>query len=717
MRSVLLTSDTPRHILFADHRTTLIEALTSFLPAERVSVAEHAAQHRFLNNRGGGIVGRWDNRIAPYLIGPMEALTSPHQTVAVVGPARSGKTTIGQNWLLQSIETDPADFLVYAATDSFIESYVKSEIEPMIELHEGLRSRLGHRPKDRALSFKRFHGMRAEFLSATYNNLIGKSAARIIITELDACAPSGDRNAYDLASIRRQTYGSESTLLAESHPDAAKGGSPKYWTDGIMRLYRDSDRRRWWWPCPHCNSFSSPSPGAEREMTLSYPEDAPIDEIAARTFLLCPSCGALIEDSERHFMLQDGFWAGTGQTVHEDGTITGELVSRDVAGFWITGAMLPPELYPAGIGGLATRLVQARRDFEQSGDDAKLKEVWCKGFGIPYTRPRSVRSVDAEALALREDPAMPLRRIPDGVRFMTAAADIQANRFELLVRGWGVDGESWVIDYQQIPAETATDQAAWDALINRVLRTPYPLASDPARGLHVLCFGYDSGGSEGVTVQAYDAWRRARKKKLARFVGKIEGREVYTLMPLKGAASASAPLLSVRYPDSQRAKSLTVKNSDIPLGQFNPNLLKDRLSSDLLITESGPRCVHFPQGIGELHDFYDQLAAEERTISGSWVKKSSGSRNEVWDMMVMNDAMSHLFGLHRISWDKPPKWAAPLTENVLAVNLNHPAPDAPEQSTKNVQLPTPTKSRSAMLDRLRQQAAQHGSMTSRSPLR
>lgn len=699
-----LTEDFP----FADARTLLREALSYYLPADRVSVAEHAALHRYLDNRGGGYVGRWSHEEAPYLVGPMESLTGPHLTTAVVGPARSGKTTIGQNWLLQSVETDPADFLVYAQTDEVLKAYVKAEIEPMISLHAGMASRLGLKPKDRSIEFKRFAGMWVQFLSATYNNLTNKSAPRIIITELDACDPSGE-DTYALADIRRQTFGRDSMVLAESHPDAAASLNPKGWDAGIMKLYRDSDRRTWWWPCPHCNAFSSPTPGAQREMGLDYNENAPLDEIEQHAALVCPSCGGLIEDKWRRTMNKDGLWIASGQQISEEGVVSGTPIHVDIAGFWITGLMSPFMI--GGIGGLAREIVRTKRDFEATGDDAEHRAIIVKRLGVPYTPPRNLRTVDSEALALREDAALSLSRVPPGVRLLTAAVDVQANRFELLIRGWGVDGESWVIDYRQIRAEPATSPSDWDHLIRHVMLTPIPLADGSGRAMSVTAMSYDSGGEEGVTAQAYAAWRRARRQGIVKRVGQIEGRTAYNILPLKGMSTATAPLLAVRYPDSQRAVTLSARTDDVPLGQFNPNQFKDRLSSDLLVQMAGPRHVHFPAGLGQLHDFYDQLSAEERSPSGRWNKKRGGRRNEAWDLMVMSDVMAHLFGLQRYSWDAPPAWAREWDDNVMVSAA--PLPDTAEDTMAPASAPLspPSDNRLARLARIRQQAARMGSLS------
>ena len=60
-------------------------------PPERLTVAEAAERYRYLNNPGS-YVGYWDNTLAPYLVEPMEVLTSlEHIGMIFAGPARTGK--------------------------------------------------------------------------------------------------------------------------------------------------------------------------------------------------------------------------------------------------------------------------------------------------------------------------------------------------------------------------------------------------------------------------------------------------------------------------------------------------------------------------------------------------------------------------------------------------------------------------------------------------
>jgi phage terminase large subunit GpA-like protein len=672
---------------FADAWSIFQDELPAYVPPERINVADYAAEHRWLDNRGGGFVGRWDHNQAPFLIEPMETLNSrDFLTEVVVGPARSGKTAIGQNWMLQSVGTDPADFLVYMQTDDAIESYVKREINPMIDMHDVMRDRLGRLPVDRSLHFKRFRGMWVEFLAASYSNMISKSAPRIIVDEPDAYAESlGD--ALELANVRRQSYGRESMLLATSHPDRADGLDPKMWRAGIMKAYADSDRRIRYWPCPVCNDFSAPNPMGARVMRLDYPADAPLEEIEEKARLICPSCGAALEDHQRRLMDRDGLWVGLGETIASDGTVTGEKVRRDTAGFWITGLMSP--FIIGGIGSLARNLVRAQRHAETTGEDGGLRSFTVKSLGLPYDPPRRIGSIDAATLLERAEELLVLGRVPAGVRFIDAFIDVQGNRFELLRRGWGEYGESWVIDYRQLGGAPAISPQDWDAAIEAAFE-PIPLADGSGRRMRVRAVAYDSGGVPGVTNQAYDAWRRWKSRGATRNYGTLYGLETWSLLPAKGASGVNAGRLSVVYPEGGRKDRTASAGGLVPLMIYAPNAYKDDLAGQLE-TVDGRWSVHMPAALkspAPPHAWFEGLTAEQRRPNGTWEKKPTGPRNEPIDLMVGTHALAELHGLRHIRWDSPPAWAAPWDRNAMVEGNTPSAAAQPPQGRVEPRLTT-----------------------------
>lgn len=671
---------------YADPWELLFTAVDQvYRTAELVSVADHAARRRWLNNAGGGYVGRWSHDQAPYLVEPMQVLNSDlHLTTALVGPGQCGKSEVALNWLLHAVEADPTNMLWYSATGPLVESWVKTRVNPMLRDHHGLAAALGGMPGDDTLAFKRFSRMYVEFLAATASTMISKSAARIVADEFDRYDKSlGD--VHHLLDVRRQSFGAASMILAISHPDRATGLDPaRDWLAGIMALYGASDRRTWWAPCPGCGAVSCFAPTGSRAFTLHYPADAPLEEIAAATRLLCPVNGCLIEDWQRRGMNAAGVWVGSGQDIDEAGIITGELAPRPIAGFWITGIMSPFLL--GGIGGLAAGLVRAERAAETAGDETALREYWSKSLGIPYQAKRRIGSVDAQTLAERADPSLALGLVPDFVRFLTASIDVQADRFEVLVRGWGVRGVSVIIDYQVHPALPAIDPDAWDRLLAVLFAARYALAGDPSQGMTIKAIGYDSGGEAGVTTQAYDAWLRFKALPgVVRKAGRINGRDAWNLLPLKGRGEDRAARLAVVYPDSARKDRAGGARGQVPLGNFGANAFKDDLGGQLARAELGPWFVHIPAELrgnwGAVtgrtfeapHKVLEQLVAERRDARGRW-SAPKGVRNELTDLMAMSHVMAHLHGLARITWDRPPGWAAEAAQNPLVGPLDTPPP-------------------------------------------
>jgi phage terminase large subunit GpA-like protein len=657
-------SEAPK-IRYADPFAIFAEELEAILPADRVDVADFAAAHRYL---AGAYIGRWNPDAVPYLVEPMRALSGRrYRTVAIVGPGQSAKTTVAENWLLHSVATSPASFLWYMQTDEGVTAYVKGRINPMVDAHDKMRERIGLRVVDDSLHFKRFRGMTIEFLSANEGNLINKSAPRIVADEIDAYPPSlGDVKA--LLDVRRQAYDPGSMLLALSHPDRAEGLDPAKWTAGIMSVYADSDRRVWYWPCPHCGAWSSPNPWGSRVMAIDYPAEAALDEIEAAARLVCPVNGCLIEDGERHQMNRRGRWIGNGQAIDEDGEVTGELVSTSTAGFWIVGAMSPFVL--GGIGGLARARVRAERDHLAALDDdtrKTLRTVMAKQWGVPYSPPRQIGTIDPAVLADRAEPTLTLGLVPAGVRFLTVAVDCQLGHFDWLARGWGVAGESWIVDKGRLAGDPAAHAEDWDRLFAQVLSRAWPLADASGRAMTPRAVGYDAHGQAGVTLQALAAWRRWRRQGVARLWGRIAGRDAWSILPMRGVGTPGAARLSVTYPDnSSRTGKQRASRGDVPVGQFNTNVFKDDLAGQLRRAEPGSWYVHFPGALrspASPQVWFEQLAAEQRDDAGRWKKKNNAARNEAFDQLVMTHVLAHLQGLPRIDWDNPPPWAADWEQN------------------------------------------------------
>lgn len=645
---------------FASGAGVVAECLKAFLPPEPTSVADFAAAKRWLSNEGGGYVGRWNHEEAPYLINPMESLSDDrYLTVPVVGPGQCGKTEIGRNWLFTTALTDPADMLWYSGSEPLVATEVKVNIARMLQDHPDLARLLN----SNSLSLKRFGTMTVQFLAGIMSNFISKSAPRIYCDEWDMiCAAIPAAKA--LVDVRRQTYGRRSKFLATSHPDLVEGLEPKHWNTGIMEMFRDSTRKIWYWECPHCGAHSSPNPTAKRVMEIHYDEKAPDDEIRDMARLLCPVNGCLIEDHQRRRMNLHGQWIGKGQEIDQDGNVTGDLTPSDADGYWIVGAMSPFVI--GGIGALALARVRAQRKFAIDNDRKPYAQVMSKQWGIPLERMNAAETIDATVLAERAEADLVLGTVANGVRFITVMIDVQGNRFELMARGWCEGARSVVVDFRSIPASPNTSAADWDDVLRLATTMVWPLAGQPGKGMKAAIVGFDSAGQGGVTLQAYAAWCRLKDNKGAKLMGRIEGRPVWSVLPLKGASSLQAPRLQVVFPNAARGDRFAQARGDMPLGVFNPNTFKDDLNGQLMLADDVPWSVRFPKALAAAaapHLWFEQLVAEDRERNGRWKRRQDGQPNEALDLMVGTHLLAFLLGVHRLRWDSLPLWARDSKDN------------------------------------------------------
>lgn len=97
--------------------------------------------------------------------------------------------------------------------------------------------------------------------------------------------------------------------------------------------------------------------------------------------------------------------------------------------------------------------------------------------------------------------------VPEEVLVLTAGVDVQDDRFEIEVVGWGVDKESWGIRYQVIYGDLKR-QPVWnelDAFLSQTFTTA------DGRRLKIICACVDSGGHFTTNVYRFCKERTARR--------------------------------------------------------------------------------------------------------------------------------------------------------------------------------------------------------------
>ncbi|EPL7666568.1 terminase gpA endonuclease subunit, partial [Escherichia coli] len=447
---------------------------------------------------------------------------------------------------------------------------------------------------------------------------------------------------------------------------------------GILSLYNRGDRRRWYWPCPHCGEYFQPC----GDVVAGFRDIADPVLASEAAYIQCPSCSGRIMPEQKRELNGRGVWLRDGESINADGSRYGDPRRSRIASFWMEG---PAAAYQT-LSQLVYKLLTAEQEYETTGSEETLKTVINTDWGLPYLPRASMEQRKSELLEQRAEP-VPSRSVPDGVNFLVATVDVQAGRhrrFVVQVTGYGSRGERWIIDRYNITQslrgdcdgesqriDPASYPEDWDVLLTDVFHKSWPLASDPSQQMRLMAMAVDSGGEDGVTDNAYKFWRRCRRDGL--------GKRIYLF---KGDSIRRAKLISRTFPDNTgRTGRRAQAAGDVPLWLLQTDALKDRVNNALWRDSPGPGYVHFPDWLGSW--FYDELTYEERSSDGKWSKPGRGA-NEAFDLMVYAEALVILHGYEKIRWPDAPEWAS--RETWLEC-----VPDSTEPSSSPEPVSTPVK--------------------------
>jgi phage terminase large subunit GpA-like protein len=651
-----------------------IDAAQVFRKADRLSVTDVAEQYVMIK-RLGARSEPWNRERTPYMVEPQNLLSSRELSAVIfAGPAQSGKTeSLVLNFIAYSVIQDPMDLILFSPTQQAARDFSVRRIDRLNfnspQMKERLlRSKSGDNKQAKLYS----SGMILSLSWPTVSEMAGKPAGRIALTDYDRMDDNvGDEGSpFDLAYMRTTTFGSLAMTVAESSPSRPVTdprwipGSPHEAppTTGILALYNRGDRRRWYWPCVRCCDYFE---GKFTHLKWDDKEN-PLD--AADTVrMLCPTCGHAMYPADRPAMQEFGVWLKDGQSIDERGNTVGRAPRTNIASFWLNGVAAGFQSWPQ----LVVKFLNAQREFTATGSEEALKQFYNNDLGEPYRSKAEELMRLPEILQAR---AEPMPQIPQGVRFLVAAVDVQKNAFVVQVHGIGpgVPYDITIVDRFSIMKSSRYDndgdrlwvkpgtfQEDWELLVNEVMLKTYPVEDGSGKVMTVKMTLCDSGGRAGVTTNAYEFYRSLRRRGLSpRF------------HLVKGEGRWSSPRAHVEYPDQGRKDRLAAARGDVPVLMLNSNILKDALHNRLDSIEPGKGMIRFPDWLPDW--FYKELCVERRTEKG-W-EATRGIRNEAWDLLyyTLGGCASQILLVEKIDWLNPPSWADVWSRNPLVVKSDDP---------------------------------------------
>lgn len=416
----------------SDDISDLVDAIASAVrPRPRLTVSEWADANIMLVT--GAEQGPWRTSRVPYLREPMDAL-SDHEAceeVVIIKPSQIGASEAANCVLGYYMAHAPSPILMVRPDIEEAKRYSKQRIARMIEASDALRAVVVE-PKSRdsgnTILDKEFEGGSLSLVGSNSPSGLASQPVRIVVgDEVDRWAEEagseGDQG--DLARQRTNTYARRKLLWLSTPGETS--------TSKIEPMYLASDRRRYWVPCPFCKT----------EQVLEFKQLKWPDGKPREAYYECVSCARAIAERHKREMLAAGRW------IAEDPT-------SEVRGYKLNGLYSPWLKWHE----VATRWVKAK------GHPQRLKVFVNTILGETWDTHRETRVDPTKLSLLRADVRLdqggwPI--IPPGVSLLTASADLQGDRIEVGLYGWGRGEEMWILDRRQIWVDPSAPQA-WTEL-------------------------------------------------------------------------------------------------------------------------------------------------------------------------------------------------------------------------------------------------------------
>jgi phage terminase large subunit GpA-like protein len=601
---------------------TYYQALPSVCIREPLTIPQWARKFRRIGQGGSPLSMHgsieYDVSVMPWCEEPMIAATDPTVTHLVLWFASGmGKTDgVVSNVIGWAVTESPRNIMALYPTESARDKWSRDVLQRTIEATPILKEKVTEKKGGEGgntIAYKAFPGgsLYATFAGSP-TNLRGPRVGLAYAGEVDAmpidvggsAAKPGEGDPLGL--LFRRCEGFEDAIKIIEGTGTIKGRSR------IESWYGGTDQRKWFVRCRRC--------GEPQVLFFRHLKWAKGKTESAE--IECEHCSALHNDRQRLRIVREGQWKPTAP-------FTG------MRGYWINqlNATLPAEKgYRNKMHQIAEEWTRAKRadnaremirtiintvfaetDAESENDEKRME--W-----EPLYNRREAYSTDKTRLPV----------VPEPVRVITAAVDVQGNRLEVLFNGFARDEQAYVLHLEVIPGDPR-DNRVWDELdkIVSTWRFKHPSGAD----LEVQFYFLDRG-----------KWTEWVDKFCARagMAGKVYS--------CKGASEMGAPIIG-------RLRNIGRGRTYFRIGT---DAAKEWIYGKLALpwpTDAKsfpPGFIHFCQTLDP--EFFKQLTAEKAfTIFQrgaeyrKYKKENDNDANEALDLFVYSLAA---FRLRRWAWDE-----------------------------------------------------------------
>lgn len=604
--------------------------MSAFGARPPMALPQWAAKNFYLSTESSYVEGQWEawpfQRAIMACVGNDEV-----RAVDVKKSARIGYTKIVLAGITYFAEHKRRNQALWQPTDDDRDEFVKTELDPVLRDMTAMHAvfpALGSRHKDNTLLQKKFRGsmlhLRGGKAAKNYRRI---SVDTVWLDELSAFDRNVEKEgAPDKLAAKR--------IEGATFPKMVCGSTPKIKGACLIdiRFQQAQVRYRYQIRCPHCDRMHALTwGGKDADHGLKW-----LDRDPRSVRHMCPhdGCHVLITQSEYLDAAAEGVWVGDdGSTIDHDGVFR-DADSREID---------PPEhiafhvwtgYSPAVPWHQLVKEFFDAHDAMQVGDDTLMQTFWNTTLGECWEGEIERTAAEDLMSAAQE---FPLKAVPEACLLLLAGLDVQGNRIEIGVWGYGRGCEMWTIDHKVIDGNPA-EQSTWDEVAEYLFNTTFPHPSGTE--MRIYASAIDTGGHH--THATYEFARAHKRRRVFAVKGRPSGEK---------AIQDGATLVDIDWKGKRSKKG-------VRLWYVGTNHAKDLLFGRLGLEVPGPGYIHFSKQLPE--GWFRQFTAEARTLVRTprgtvsrWI--ASSKRVETWDCAVYATWLEEHYELSRRTsdwWDQ-----------------------------------------------------------------
>jgi len=574
--------------------------LEGIIPPPPMTVSEWSDKHRRLSSKGSSEPGPWRTSRVPYTKEVMDCLSVTNtdvERVVVMFGAQLGKTEMGINFLLYTIDHCPAPILCVAASLDMVKRMSRQRLEPAFEETPVIKAKIApQRSRDASNSMFIKEFPNGILLCTGSNSPAGLRSAPVrylFMDEIDSypsdASTSGgvsEGDPCELAIKRTSTF-SRKKILMTSTPTLKEFSR-------VESEYLASDRRKFFVKSPCCGKYQ----------TLIWSQMKWENRDASTAKYECSHCGERFDESHKTSMLRQGEWRAE------------KPMTRKTAGFQMSSLYSPagwlswPEIV---------------EEFLRSKDDAPLFKTWVN-TRMAETFDESYQSqLSAEELLEKCEKYKP-GTIPDGVVALVQGVDIQGGsgtkdeRIEISTFGIAPEEHMYLIQHDVIYGDP-NQGTVWKGLdVLLTAEWPHPNGGT----LKVDCCAIDTGGMATNSVYNY-----CRERKSMNVIG------------IKGSSRPAQPVIGRGSKVDLNYKGRAIKGG-ATVYMVGSDTIKDVLYSRLKFNNK----LHFHCETDQ--EYFKQLTGEKKVLKKSgrgteYVQKRNQKVEALDCAVYAYSALNHLY--------------------------------------------------------------------------